>query len=32
MSTHERIFESNKRFEDLKNAVLLKYLDSELYR
>ena len=28
MSTNERIFESNKRFEDLKNAVLLKYLDS----
>ena len=27
MSTNERIFESNKRFEDLKNATLLKYLD-----
>lgn len=28
MSTNERIFESNKRFEDLKNATLLKYLDN----
>lgn len=28
MSTSERIFESNKRFEDLKNATILKYLDS----
>lgn len=28
MSTNERIFESNKRFEDLKNATLLKYLDA----
>ena len=28
MSANERIFESNKRFEDLKNIVLLKYLDN----
>ncbi len=28
MSANERIFESNKRFEDLKNATLLKYLDN----
>lgn len=28
MSTNDRIFESNKRYQDLKNAVLLKYLDS----
>ena len=28
MSANERIFESNKRFEDLKNATLLKYLDA----
>lgn len=28
MSTNDRIFESHKRFEDLKNATILKYLDS----
>lgn len=28
MSTNEKIFESHKRFEDLKNATLLKYLDT----
>ena len=28
MSTNEKIFESHKRFEDLKNATILKYLDS----
>lgn len=28
MSANERIFESNKRFDDLKNIVLLKYLDN----
>lgn len=28
MSTNERIFESNKRYEDLKNATILKYLDN----
>ena len=28
MSTNEKIFESNKRFEDLKNSVLLRFLDS----
>ena len=28
MSANDRIFESHKRFEDLKNATILKYLDS----
>lgn len=28
MSTNEKIFESNKRFENLKNVVLLRYLDN----
>ena len=28
MSTNEKIFESHKRFEDLKNATILKYLDT----
>ena len=28
MTTNERIYESNKRFEDLKKATLLKYLDN----